>query len=232
MKKKSNSSSNRFIVYSLLFFFVVLPVLYFIFLFSIKVIPVLSGSNKSIFSLVTYRPNSGEGFKGDADASITFIVYSGFFCSECRSFYSNTYKYLEENYIRTGKARYYYSPFVTKQDIKGRSIEYNVSRYLYCLDKAGSADYWDRYDFFFRASEEEAKSIVSSSKGVYGTCFEQDAVEGLAALQEENNFFGINSQPALFMGIDRTDNSALYGVPKIDLLKRVIRQKEITLGEG
>lgn len=48
---------------------------------------------------------------GDADAPVTIVEFSDFECPFCARFYSQTYKQIEEQYIKTGKVKLVYRDF-------------------------------------------------------------------------------------------------------------------------
>ncbi len=52
-----------------------------------------------------------DAVKGDAKAPVTIVEFSDYECPFCAKFYTETYKQLEEKYIKTGKVKFVYRDF-------------------------------------------------------------------------------------------------------------------------
>lgn len=229
MKKKLKKSSNK-VIFILFVTLLLISLTYFIILYLEKVVPIIEESKKPLLEVLNFRPDNQEMFYGNSSAPITIIAYSGFLCKECKNYYNGPFLYIKENYINTGKVRYYYLPFLTNEDISNLSLEYNISKYLYCSEQIKSEYYWQDFESFFKNNQEDSADMINNGKSRFQDCFNKEADIFIRSKQKENNFFGIVIQPTLFIGIDNTDNTILNGVPQIRNIDRAIRQKEITIG--
>lgn len=231
MKKKSNKLSAK-LAYILVIILIISSLTYFSLLYFLKITPALGTANKTLADIVNFRQQPQKMVYGNSSASITITAYSGFACRECRDFYGSLFLYLKENHINKSNVRYYYAPFVVREDIDSENIEYNISRYLYCSSEAGSIDFWEEYESFFLMSASESQEYIDSAKGNFFECYEKYSGNAINIRHNENLFFGINSQPTLIIGVENADNSIIIGVPSEESLERIIRQKEISIGKA
>jgi protein-disulfide isomerase len=83
---------------------------------------------------------AGEPFKGEPAARVAIIEYADFQCPFCRRFESQVYPGLRENYIRTGKLKYFHRdmPLAFHQGALP------AARAVHCASDQGK--YWEMHD--------------------------------------------------------------------------------------
>ncbi len=85
----------------------------------------------------------GELFRGDATATVAIIEYGDIECPFCRRFKQDIYPKIFDDYIKTGKARFYY------RDMPLTFHEHALSaaRAEHCAGEQGK--FWDMHDSLF-----------------------------------------------------------------------------------
>lgn len=94
--------------------------------------------------------------KGDINAPVTIVEFSDFECPFCGRYYSQTYKQLENDYIKTGKVRYVFRDF----PLGFHEHALKASEAGECADDQGK--FWEMHDKLF---ENQNALGVESIKG-------------------------------------------------------------------
>ncbi|NTV22952.1 MAG: thioredoxin domain-containing protein, partial [Nanoarchaeota archaeon] len=188
------------------FLIIVLCISYFSVVYAVRVTPVIKTSGYQ--KLIDFKPEIDDSpYLGNITAPITIIVYNELGCDGCNAFYIQTYPYLYDNYIKTGKARLYYRPLLLGRDISEKSLNYNLTKSLLCTSDAGDK-YWEAF-----------RKI---NVGEYYGPVECDIDMKLSDLAQENQFFGIIAGPTIYIGINNHDNTIITGIPAQDRLRRIL----------
>jgi protein-disulfide isomerase len=83
---------------------------------------------------------AGELYKGEPAAKVAIIEYADFQCPFCRRFESQVYPNIRDNYIRTGKLKYFHRdmPLVFHQGAMP------AARAVHCASEQGK--FWEMHD--------------------------------------------------------------------------------------
>src|SRR3989338_10355646 len=91
---------------------------------------------------------SNNYFKGDEDAKIVIVEFSDFQCPYCGRFYEQTLSQIDDNYVKTGKVKFYYADFPLD------SIHPNARPAANAARCAGEQDkFWEYHDKVFENQE-------------------------------------------------------------------------------
>ena len=228
MRPKSSMLPRSKLPYIVFAAGLVLSLIYFTIMYTTRIDPSRNQLPKNeLQNFITFRPEIAEKiFLGNPNASLTIIVYSNPSTATFKNYYREVFAYIDSEYLSKGKARYYHKDYLLPDDVKKKSFNFNVSRYLYCLASQNKSGYWT--NFFYLANSTDAQAIIMETE-VNRDCYES-SYSYLEKEANENLLFGIISVPTMFVGINGFDNSVIYGIPSVQDFRRVIRQKEISLG--
>lgn len=96
-----------------------------------------------------------DAVKGDKDAPVTIVEFSDYECPFCARFYSQTYKQIDEQYIKTGKVKLIYRDFPL-------SFHQQAQKAAEAAECAGDqGKYYDMHNFLF---EQGVQGGVASFK--------------------------------------------------------------------
>ena len=91
---------------------------------------------------------SNNYFKGDEDAKVVIVEFSDFQCPYCGRFYEQTLSQIDDNYVKTGKVKFYYADFPLD------SIHPNARPAANAARCAGEQDkFWEYHDKVFENQE-------------------------------------------------------------------------------
>lgn len=97
---------------------------------------------------------------GDDKAKVTVVEFSDFQCPFCKRYYDETHKQLDEQYIKTGKIKFYYRHFPLY------SIHPNAERGALASECANDqGKFWEYYDLLF-ANQDTWSGIDTPEKTV------------------------------------------------------------------
>ena len=145
----------------------------------------------------------GEPSRGDKGARIAIIEYSDFQCPFCGTYARETFSQLEENYIKTGKVKYFFRDL----PLPMHPNAFPAAQAARC---AGDQDkFWEMHDRLF--ANQNALSAVDLFKhaqalGLDTAQFNQCLMSGkyTAAIRQsmtEAEGYGINGTPAFLIGV-------------------------------
>ena len=86
---------------------------------------------------------AGESFRGEAGAPLVVIEYADFECSFCRHFEQKVYPKLRDDYINTGRARYYFR----EMPLPFHSLAVPAAKIAHCAAEQGQ--FWNMHDSLF-----------------------------------------------------------------------------------
>ncbi len=93
------------------------------------------------------RPQVNRNSMGDPNAPVKVEEFSDFQCPYCRMFYEDSESSIVENYVKTGKVYFTYTPFsfIDGNDPNGESK--SAARAAYCAADQGK--FWEYHDLLF-----------------------------------------------------------------------------------
>lgn len=160
--------------------------------------------------------------KGRKDAPVTIIEFSDFECPYCASFYSQTLLQIEEEYIRTGKAKLVYRDFPL-------SFHQNAQKAAEAAECADEQDkFWEYHDLLFERQSEWSNIGISKFKqyageiGLNTSEFNKCLDSGKMASEVKKDFqdgqsYGVSGTPAFFV-----NGEMLVGAQPIGVFRQVI----------
>jgi hypothetical protein len=218
MKKKLKLSSNKgLLIFSILILcsLIYIPIIYFV-----EFKPIFQ-DQEDLIKLVDFRPEiSKKSFLGKENAPITVTAYYGFDCDSCNKNYNSLYNHLLTDYINKGIIKYYHKPLLLPLDISEKNQNYEITKFLDCIEKEKPEEYWFYHDNLLQ-------NLTNFNFSISKDCVNTELLNREA---EENLFFGLIVEPTLFIGIKGQDNTIITGIPSVSKLRRTIRYKEISLG--
>lgn len=181
---------------------------------------------------IASKPDINERvFYGYPNASTTIIAFLDFGSASSKYFMEEIFPKIEEEFIKTGKARFYGKNYLTLQDFSQKNNKFLYAAYLSCLKSIRKDAY---YPFYFELLKLKAESLVQKkykiSSQMLDECVQGNDKDMKTDILEIENF-GISGISARFyIGINGTDNTILDGVPKYPKFNRTIRQYEFSVG--
>ncbi len=161
--------------------------------------------------------------KGKADAPVTIIEFSDYQCPFCERFFKQTLPLIEEQYIKTGKAKLVYKDFPL---ISIHPEAEKAAEAARCVrEQKGDEGYFKMHDKLFENQQElsvENYKKWARDLGVVGAKFDEcldkgkytDAVEEELAYGEQ---LGVTGTPAFFI-----NGKMISGAQPFDVFKQAI----------
>jgi hypothetical protein len=160
-------------------------------------------------------------FIGAIDSHITFIVVVDFSSESAKQFYNDIVLPLESEYLQTGQARLYHKYIVSRQEYEQKTGRFIYAAAAACTNSISS----NKRLFELKGNELPAfikeQGITSEELDACGQMLYEDMFQ--------TDTYRIYS-PSIYIGIDTTKNSVLYGSPTLEQISRRVRQKQIQLG--
>lgn len=163
-----------------------------------------------------------DAIKGDINAPVTIVEFSDFECPFCGRYYSQTYKQLENDYIKTGKVRYVFRDF----PLGFHEHAQKAAEAGECADEQGK--FWEMHDKLF---ENQNALGVESIKGYaaelgldtekFNECLDSGRYENevLSDLIDGQNY-GIGGTPSFII-----NGQLLVGAQPYDAFKEIIESE-------
>jgi protein-disulfide isomerase len=161
-------------------------------------------------------------FKGDKDAPVTIVVYDDFQCPFCAKFETGAWPKLKEEYIDTGKVKFYYKHF----PLGFHQLAQPASEASEC---AGDQDkFWEMHDKIF----ENQASLTRDNLDVWADDLDLDVDEFKKCMEdgkyaakvkadfEEGKSAGITGTPSFIV-----QDELLVGAQPFEKFKQVIDAK-------
>jgi protein-disulfide isomerase len=145
---------------------------------ALMILPSLTSPKKT----PTSRPNANFNAMGDPNAPVKIIEYSDFQCPYCKMFADETEPLIVENYVKTGKVYFVYTPFGPSGNYIGKESE-DAANAAFCA--ADQNKFWEYKDTLFAHHTGEnvgdfpVSRLESFAKDIgldmtkYNTCFSE-----------------------------------------------------------
>lgn len=169
---------------------------------------------------------------GNPKANVVLIEFSDYQCPFCMEYFSNTYRKVIDEFVKTGKIRY------VIRDFPGESIHPNAlkaAEAVRCATEQGK--FWEMHDGLFTNQRNLATTGITDSAKAAGlnlaafqTCFESGKhTAGIRKDEEETVQLGVKGTPAFFLGTPDPANpakvklvNALIGAQPLENFEKVI----------
>lgn len=160
--------------------------------------------------------------KGLDDAPVTIIEFSDFQCPYCASFYSQTMQQLEDEYIKTGKAKLVFRDF----PLSFHENAQKAAEAAECADEQGK--FWEYHDLLFERQSEWSNIGITKFKeyaqelGLNTKTFNQCLDSGEMASEvkkdlQDGKSYGISGTPAFLI-----NGELLVGAQPFSVFKQKI----------
>ncbi len=166
-------------------------------------------------------------YLGFENTSITITTYVDLTDETTKNFIRNIFPKIKEEYINTGKVRFYAKHHLTADDISEKSETYTYAQTLACVNKLQPQSY---FELFFSIVNNE-KFVANISNEVLRKCINEAPMKELLEDASEVETLGISwIKPSIYIGIQGSGNTPISGTDNYERIKRVIKNKEIQLG--
>jgi protein-disulfide isomerase len=175
---------------------------------------------------------SGAPSIGDLKASVVLIEFSDYQCPYCMDYFSNTYRKIIDEYVKSGKVRY------VVRDFPGESAHPNAlkaAEAARCAKEQGK--FWEMHDSLFTNQRNLPTTGITDSARTAGldlaafqTCLDSGKhTAGVRKDEEETVQLGVKGTPAFFFGTPDPANpsrvklvTALIGGQPLQAFQKVI----------
>ena len=171
--------------------------------------------------------------KGDPDAPVTIVEFSDFQCPFCLRFYAETLPLLEENYIKTGKAKLVYRDM----PLQIHPNAFPVHMAAECAGDQGA--YWEYHDILFERQGEwnrlspgdlSAKIMAYAEEleldSSFATCMQdQSTSDEIRKDYSQGAGYGVTGTPSFFVGNDKDGYIKLSGAQPFSTFQAVIDEQ-------
>jgi protein-disulfide isomerase len=164
-------------------------------------------------------------FKGDKNARVSLIEFADYQCPFCARFYGETLPQIEENYIFTGKVKFFFRNFPLE---RSHPQAFKAAVAANCAGEQGK--FWAMHQRLFTHQEElgskdllqHAKMLaLDSSKFTRCLDSEESAAKTRKDLADAEKA-GVKVTPTFFLGLTESGN------PKITAQKTIVGAKPYT----
>jgi protein-disulfide isomerase len=177
--------------------------------------------------LLTNRP-----YFGDENAQITMIVFADSSGDKSREFINEIFPIIKEEYIDTGKIKFYHKNNIDIIDYQEKEDHYKFAQALLCVNKLYPDQYWNYYFNSFNMKVQENIDLNNLDGQEILNCMETEIFEELKEDISEAQKFKIQGiNPVIYIGVSERDYDMLVGVPSITKLRKAIRQKQLIIGD-
>jgi protein-disulfide isomerase len=164
-------------------------------------------------------------FKGDKNARVTLVEFADYQCPFCARFYRETLPQIEENYIFTGKVKFFFRNFPLERN---HPQAFKAAVAANCAGEQGK--FWAMHHRLFTHQEElGAKDLLQHAKMLaldsskFTRCL--DSEESAAKVRKElaeGEKAGVKVTPTFLLGLTEPNN------PKITIQKTIVGAKPYT----
>jgi protein-disulfide isomerase len=145
----------------------------------------------------------GEAFKGDDKARVAIIEYSDFECPYCGRYAREVFPQVVQNYVKTGKVRYYYRDL----PLPMHSNAFPAARAARCAGEQGK--FWEMHDSLFANQGALTKNDISARAAPIGLdvskfneCLASDRYgDSIRKSATSAERLGVNGTPAFAFGV-------------------------------
>ncbi|MBU0460763.1 MAG: DsbA family protein [Nanoarchaeota archaeon] len=159
--------------------------------------------------------------KGDPDAPVTIVEFSDYECPFCEQFYSQTFKQIDQKYIKTGKVKFVYRDFPLGFHAQAQK----AAEAAECAGEQGK--YYDMHNKLFESgvqggvdSFKKYAEEIGLNTGEFNSCLDSGKMTGevkndLAAGSQ----LGVSGTPAFFI-----NGKMVVGAQPYSVFEQVIEQ--------
>jgi protein-disulfide isomerase len=199
-ESKKKTPVKKYLVYAVLAL-IVIGFVYGVYLLVVNS-QKIGSQNINNFSPPSYSIN-----RGSDSANVTIVELGDYQCPVCKDFFLKTESQLLQDYVTTGKAKFYFVDFAfLSQD------SFTLAQGSWCANDQGK--YYEYYDYIYTnqgtentgwGTPDKVKTFASQISGLnatqFGACL--DSNKYLTRVQDESNLaqsYGISATPTFLVG--------------------------------
>lgn len=173
-------------------------------------------------------------FYGDENASIIFIAYLDFSSESSKMFIDEIFPGLKEEFIDTGKIKFYHKSHISFDDYDKKSESFIYSKSLSCARLIKNNAEFDFYFELFNTSLKELPELVDKyniPKEEFIECIKNDNLEDIRQDIidiEKSDILGI--KPVFYVGIN-DPTTRIVGITRYETFKKTIQDFQRQLGD-
>ena len=173
-------------------------------------------------------------YYGNQKAPLVFVAYMDMNSSTSKKFIENIYPQLRDEYIHTGKMKFYAKYYLTKEDYVKKTERFIYAQSLACSGYLSRDNYYDFYVELIGTSLKELGKLLQKyniSKEDFNKCFENiDFPELHQDSFEVEKFNIISLNPVFYIGVEQP-RQIIAGIPVYSDLKRTLKDLQISIGD-
>ncbi len=197
--------------------------------------------NKFVSFYFSKKPDiENRPFLGKESAPLTLIFFGETKSIYSKVFFKNIFPIIKSEYIDTGKLKFYYKYNLDFKDIELFSQKFQYAKTLECVNFLAPKYYWTYYFNSILNNYSYSTDIYDSEKLFNYAIKKQDFYDCLINKTTPNlikDAYDIQAldlegiTPVIYLGISDTSYTIIKGVPSIQKLKKLIKRKQILLGD-
>ena len=187
------------------------------------------------FYIISEPSVEAENYYGNPNASITLIAFLDMNSEDSRRFTQEIFPIIKEEFINTGKIKYYHNNYITLEDIKEENNRYIYAKALECIKVLKPKEYYNFYFDLMNSSQVKNLNILAKKYKINNTqfieCMDNMKFDEISqdAIESENLDSGVGQK--FFIGIEGKDNTILSGIPSIERFRRDIKSYQLIIGD-
>ena len=185
---------------------------------------------------ITFKPDIYDrSYYGNPNASVTMVAFLDKETESSEYFFDSIFPRLEEEFIKTGKIKFYFKHYLTIGDIAQKNNKFLYAAHLVCIESMKKEAYYQFYLDMLELNKTRQISVLMANYNIpkesMNKCLRENSFFEIKmdALEIEN--FGISGMsPRFYIGIDGRDNTVFDGIPQYSKFNKTIRQYEFSIG--
>lgn len=169
---------------------------------------------------------------GNPNASITVLAFLDIDSESSKKFIREVFPRLKQDFIETGKVKYYHKNYITSDDYRERNKRYIYATTLSCIKMLKEDNYYDIYFEIINDSSNIssiiAKYNVSISNFTY--CLQNNEFDEIKEDMSEVENFGIPFGQKFYIGFMANYNTGIDGIPSYTVFRRTINEYQMRIG--
>jgi hypothetical protein len=169
---------------------------------------------------------------GNPNASVTMLAFLDIDSETSKKFIMDIFPKLKQDFIDTGKIKYYHKNYITSEDYKVKNNRYIYATTLSCIKMLKEDSYYDVYFELFKNSS-NISSVVSKynvSVDNFTYCLQNNEFDEIKEDMSEVENFGIPFGQKFYIGYTANYNTGLDGIPSYTTFRRTINEYQMRIG--
>ena len=183
-------------------------------------------------SYVSAEPNINDRpYYGADGAEITMTGYLDLKSNSSKYFYLYIFPKIDDEYIKTGRLKFYAKYYLTKEDINEKNEKFMSALYIECTKKINVSYYNFYFDLINKGNQAVLILYNLTNNDEFQKCIKISEPAALFIdVSEVQNFGMLGMNPRFYMGLEGKSNIILEGVPSYSIFNHTIRQQKFLIG--